>query len=81
MLLEEKYGLRRNRSCMNEVFTFIQIFEKRKEFNLETYIYLYRLQRPYEQGNVEDFPTPHLGISVFISTYKDTHRHTQNQRG
>lgn len=37
MLLEEENGLRRNRSCINSVFSVAQLIEKHREYNILTY--------------------------------------------
>jgi len=38
LLLEEQNGFRKGRSCMDFIFSAIQIIEKHREFNIPTYI-------------------------------------------
>ena len=38
LLLEEQCGFRKGRSCTDNIFSLKKILEKRREFNLKTYI-------------------------------------------
>jgi sorting nexin-29 len=51
VLLEEQNGLRTGRSCIDNVFIIKQTIEKRREFNLETHMAFFDLEKAFDRVN------------------------------
>jgi hypothetical protein len=49
--LQEKYGFRIGRSCIDNVFIIKQMMEKRREFNLETQMVSLDLEKVFHKVN------------------------------
>jgi hypothetical protein len=48
MLLEERNGFRRNRSCIDGVFSAAQLIEKHREYNIPTYIAFINYEKAFD---------------------------------
>lgn len=53
LLLEEQNGFRKGRSCIDSIFTLKQLFEKRREFNLETHVAFIDFEKAFDRVDRE----------------------------
>lgn len=51
IILEEQNGFRRNRSCIDGVFTLAQIIEKHREFNIPTFMIFIDYHKAFDTVN------------------------------
>jgi len=70
LLLEEQNGFRKGRSCMDCIFSALQIIEKHREFNIATYIAFIEFKKAFDSDNRDKVWTISLnkGIPTYLIT-------------
>lgn len=79
LLIEEQSGFRTGRSCIDNVFVIKQLFEKRREFNLETHVAFIDFEKAFDRINrtllweiMERRGYSRHLINVLRNSYRDT---------